>query len=225
MPTIHLALDVINSDFPLSGGNGKIAGMALSVQALRDNGFVSGTYTGNRLVSIDTGDAGWDDECQPGWYFTNSSVQIALPLTTAQENLETLKDAFRNLHTQLHAWADGLDALSRGQPQSLVNKGHDFLFYAHQAAFLIGRDSTTYSQAQRIAWANSMATGAADVQSPAQFYQRITPSSVNSPTGPITWVRAADAVKVNLSNAITVTGTVNVETDLVNGGWIETLTA
>ena len=225
MATFHLALDAIDSDFTLATGYGHIVGMSLSEQGLRDQGFGSGTYTGNRLSTIEHDATGFNADCEPGWYRTPNGVQAARPMTAANAALETLKQAFRSLHSQLHGWSDGLDALSRGQPAEAVNTGHDFLFHAHEAAHIIGRDSTTYSQAQRIAWANSMATGAADVQSPQQFYQHVRDDIPTAPTVPKAWVRPADAVKVNLQDAVTISGNVPTSVDLANGGWIEDLTA
>ena len=226
MATIHFALDAAGTGFTYTAGYGRIAGWALSLQGLRDQGFAAATYRGNRLSTIEHTDAGWDSDCERGWYRTPDGVQIAQPQTQAAIDLAALQNAFRSLHTQLHGWADGLDALARGQPQEAVNTGHDFLFHAHEAAYLIGRDSTTYSAAQRIAWAGSMATGAADVQSPAQFYQRVREGSgIAAPTTPITWVNPADATKLNLASATAVTGTVPTAADLSNGGWIDALTA
>ena len=246
MTAIHFALDAIDSDFTLAARYGHIVGMALSVQGLRDQGFVAATYTGNRLSTIEHDAAGFSADCEPGWYRSPNGVQIARPMTQATIDLEAIKVAFRGLHTQLHAWADGLDAQSRGQPVRLVQAGHNWLYFAHFSAYLVGTnqiagsDFANLSGAQRIAWAGRMAQGAADVTSPFQFYQRegaITDTShvfYNGPTGPATWVRPDNATALNLADALHASSTpafaaaggvdiLNV--DLSNGGWIESITA
>ena len=246
MTAIHFALDAIDSDFTLAARYGHIVGMALSVQGLRDQGFRGGTYTGNRLSTIEHDAAGFSADCEPGWYRAPTGVQIARPRTQAAIDLEAIKVAFRGLHTQLHGWADGLDALARGQPPRLVTAGHAWLYFAHFSAYLVGTnqiagsDFANLSGAQRIAWAGRMAQGAADVTSPFQFYQRegaITDTShvfYNGPTGPATWVRPDNATALNLADALHASSTpafaaaggvdiLNV--DLSNGGWIESITA
>ena len=246
MATIHFALDAIDSDFTLASNYGHIVGQALSVQGLRNQGFDATTYTGNRLSSIEHTDAGYNADCEPGWYRTPDGVQIARPMTQAARDLEALKSAFRGLHNQLHNWADGLDALGRGQPFRLVNAGHNWLYYAHYASYLIannqiaGPDFNNLSAAQRIAWANRTAQGAADVTSPFQFYQRegaipeANTALYNGPQEPTVWVRPNDATALNLANALYSTTTPvfapiaaadisNV--DLTTGSWIEALTA
>ena len=245
MTTIHFALDAIDTDFTLANGWGRIAGQALSVQGLRDQGFVAATYTGTRLSSIDHAAGGYDSSCEPGWYRSPTGVQIARPMTQAAIDLEAIKVAFRGLHTQLHGWADGLDALSRGQPLRLVQAGHNWLYYAHYAAYLVGTnqiagsDFANLSGAQRIAWAGRMAQGAADVTSPFQFYQREGALASNhalydGPTGPATWVRPDNATALNLSASLysgttppfAAVGSVDIlNVDLSNGGWIESITA
>jgi len=246
MTTFHMALDAIDSDFTLAAGYGKIVGMAMSVQGLRSQGFAAGTYTGNRLSSIEHDATGFDSDCVPGWYRTPSGVQITRPMTQAAINLEAIKSAFRALHLQLHNWADGLDGMSRGQPLRLVQAGHNWLYFAHYGAYLVGTNQlhgTTFnnlSGAQRIAWAGRVAQGAADVTSPFEFYQQegaISPDThvfYNGPSEPITWVRPDNATALNLANSLYSASTpqfrpvaaVDITTiNLADGGWIEALTS
>ena len=243
--TFHLALDAIDSDFTLAARYGEIVGLALSLQGLRDQGFAAGTYTGNRLSTIEHTAAGWNSDCERGWYRTPNGVQAARPMTQAALDLEAIKNAFRAMHGQLHAWADGLDSLARGQPARLVQAGHNWLYFAHYAAYLVGTnqiagaDFASLSGAQRIAWANRVAQGAADVTSPFQFYQREGAIAeghdlYDGPTGPATWVRPDNATALNLASslhagstpafaAVAAVDILNV--DLSNGGWIDSLTA
>ena len=245
MATFHFALDAIDSDFTLANGWGHIVGMALSLQGLRNQGFDATTYTGNRLSTIEHDATGFDSSCEAGWYRTPTGVQIARPLTQAALDLETLKRAFRALHSQLHVWADGLDALARGQPARLVQAGHNWLYFAHYSAYLIGTNQVAgtvfnnLSASQRIAWANRTAQGAADVTSPFEFYQRegaIPESSplYNGPQEPAVWVRPDNATALSLAGSLDSTTTpafapiaaVDISTvDLSNGGWIESLTS
>ena len=246
MATIHFALDAIDSDFTLAANYGHIVGQALSVQGLRNQGFDATTYTGNRLSSIDHTDAGYNADCEPGWYRTPDGVQIARPMTQAARDLETLKNSFRTLHNQLHVWADGLDALARGQPERLVRAGHNWLYYAHYAAYLIGTNQVSgtnfnnLSAAQRIAWANRTAQGAADITSPFEFYQRegaipeANTALYNGPQEPTVWVRPDNASALNLASSLYSTtspafaavGSVDILTiNLADGAWIDSLTS
>ena len=246
MATIHFALDAVDSDFTLANGWGYIAGMALSLQGLRDQGLGAGTYTGNRLSTIEHDAAGYNSSCERGWYRSPNGVQIARPTTQATQDLDALKNTFRALHTQLHAWADGLDALSRGQPARLVSAGHNWLYYAHYSAYLVGTNQiagtifNNLSRAQRIAWANRTAQGAANVTTPFEFYQRegaISPDThplYLGPTEPTVWVRPDNATALNLASSLH-SGTspafrpiaaVDISTvNLADGGWIDALTA
>lgn len=204
---IHIAVEDVAG---VTAPAGRIVAMAESDAAL--------TQRGDRVVTVDPSTNAWDADAQPGWFWTGSAVEQVAEMT----DLERLKSAFRSLHVQLHGWADGLDALSRGQLAEVVSAGHDWLYWAHGAAYLIGRDSTTYTIAQRIAWAGSMATGAADITSPAAFYA--SAAGRVAPTGPKTWVNPETGAKVNLDSAIDVSGTVPTSADLSGGAWIEALT-
>ena len=245
MATIHMALDAINGSFTLATGYGHIVGMALSRAGLRSQGFVAGTYAGNRISTIDHTDSGWNSDCEPGWYRTPNGVQAAHPLTQAETDLLAKKNALRNHHNQLHVWADGLQGLSRGQPPRLVAAGAAWLYYAHFASYLVGTDQlvtpfNNLSDAQIIAWANRSGMGAADVTSPFEFYQRegaITDSNdpfYDGPTGPATWVRPDNATALNLADSLHASSTtpfaagagVDITVvDLTTGSWIDSLTA
>ena len=245
MTTIHFALDAVDSDFTLANGWGYIAGMGLSVESLRAQGFASGTYLGNRLSTIEHDAAGFNSDCEVGWYRSPTGVQIARPLTAAAQALLAKKNALRGLHTGLHGWADGLDTLSRGQPPRLVTAGHAWLYFKHFGAYLVGTNQlvspfNNLSDAQIIAWANRSAQGALDVTSPFQFYQRegsITDTShmfYNGPTAPATWVRPDNATALNLASSLSSGSSTVFEAaagvdisvvDLTTGSWIDALTA
>lgn len=129
-----------------------------------------------------------------------------------------LQRAAEALHRQLNVWAAGLDAESMFEPAAVVSLGHDFLYRAHQAAALIMTNSnndgdTSYSVAQRIAWAQAMATGAANVTSPAEFFAHVRTADADddedalltTPTGPTAWVRMGTGdtvIKCDLEEAV-----------------------
>ena len=222
---IYLAIDEVPS---VALPDGEIVGMSDSLAGLRAAGFTSPPYRNNRRQQVDETTSAWNQECIPGWYLVSGSVQQAKPLTA----LERKKAALRSLHVQLHVWADGLDEAARGQPIRRVNAGHQWLFYKHYAAYLIGSglvNGATYTDDQIIAWAAASATGAADTQSVAQFYaaEPLTGDLADGPIGPMTWVNPATGVKVDLEDSIAIAAVSTVELDDVDlnaGAWIDALT-
>ena len=70
--TLHLALDRDG----LSAPDGKIAGIAKTLPALRAAGFAADPYTGDRVSTIDeTDQTKWDADCGPGWYLIGGAVK------------------------------------------------------------------------------------------------------------------------------------------------------
>ena len=228
--TIYLAVDPVTG---ISLPNGQIVGIAETSDGLVSQGFSAQTYRGNRVSIIDETDSSvWDNDCEPSWYFNNGSVQINAPQTDVQR----LKSGFRAFHQQINNWADGLDALSRGQPASKVQAGHDWLYFAKFAGFLIANNLTSANAGGspivrsvnvRIGWAGAMAQGALNVASPAQFYADV--NEPDAPTTPISWrnLSAPYAARA-LGNATIIEiadGAPSIDTiDLATGSWIEQLT-
>lgn len=223
---IHFAIDAVTG---IALPDGEIAGMSDSVAGLRAAGFGAATYTGDRLAQVDETTANWNHDCIPGWYLVGGAVQIIRPL----DALGRKKRALTNLHERLHAWADGLDRKSRGQPIRRVNAGHQWLFYKHYSAYLIGTnqvDGVTYTDDQIITWANQSMTGAADTRNVAEFYaaEPLTGALADGPTGPMTWVNPATGAKVDLVDSLVVTPESGIsidDIDLADGAWIEELTS
>jgi len=231
--TIYIALDRITGGPNLP--TGLIRGIDETSAGLTAQGFSASTYRGNRRRSIDETDSSvWDNDCIPGWYYNSNTggVQATQPLT----DLERLKAGFRAFHTQINNWADGLDALSRGQTAAKVQSGHDWLYYAKYAGYLIATNQTSASDGGsavtrtvnvRIGWAGAMAQGALNVASPAQFYA--DPNEPNPPTTPISWRNLSSPyAAVTLGNAIEIfraSGAPDIDTiDLAMGSWIDTIT-
>ena len=227
--TLYLAVDQVKG---ISLPNGKIAGIAETSAGLVAQGFSSRTYRGNRVSTIDETDDGvWDNDCEPGWYYNGGSVQLDAP----QTDIQRLKSAYRVFHRQINNWADGLDALSRGQPLSRVNAGHDWLYFAKCAGFLIasnltsasaGGSAVTRSVNVRIGWARAMTQGALNVASPAQFYA--DPNEHIPPSAPVSWRNLSSPhAALSLGSALVVYASAtapNLNTvDFAMGSWIEGL--
>ena len=232
--TIYMALDAITDGPPLPSG--QIRGIDETSAGLTAQGFSASTYRGNRRRSVDETDSSvWDNDCVPGWFY--NSATGAVQITQPQTDLERLKAGFRFFHTQINNWADGLDLLRRGQPIAKVESGHDWLYFAKYAGFLIANNMTSATSGGsavtrtvnvRIGWAGAMAQGALNVASPAQFYA--DPNEPNPPTGPISWRNLTSPyAAVALGSAIEIhpaAGAPDIDTiDLANGTWINALTA
>ena len=178
MATINMALDAIGTDFTLANGYGHIVGMALTVQGLRDQGFASGTYRGNRLSTIDTSSAGWDSGCQPGWYKTTNGVQLARPMTNAAQALETMRNKGRAAHAQLLRWDHDVTFHGPGHADWQRAFAHDALASAHGHVYLTLHD-TSISVADRSTYLDTLILGASDgsgglINSAESFYAVFT---------------------------------------------------
>ena len=178
MATLHFALDAIDSDFTLANGWGYIAGMALSLQGLRNQGFGAGTYTGNRLSTIEHTDAGYNPDCEPGWYRTPNGVQVARPMNTAAVALQRMIDTLETLHNQLLLWDQDVTLHAPGHPDWQRVFAHDALATCHGHNYLVLTD-TSISVADRTTYCNTLIAGASDGQggriaSAEQYYAGFT---------------------------------------------------
>lgn len=159
------------------------------------------------------------DDVDVGWWLTASgagagTVAAALPASEISADTRRKRAAARRVHVALQGWATALAAEGVTHAASIVAVGHDYLWRAHQACYLVMTHGT-WTVAQLEAWAGQMALGAADVTSPATFFSLMegggTPLS--APTRPAAWVRfsgtgpAATAERVNLADAETASGT------------------
>ena len=160
----------------------------------------------------------------------NAGAVTVLPQQTVSTDLDRLKEAAFNMHGQLLGWTLQLEAARFGQPQEEVNKGHDFLTYAHRGAYII-LHRTTISLANRIRFCQQMALGAADTTSPHEFYQKA--HTLSAPTGPNVWVNPNNGARVNLATSAHLSGSGNLnllassiptDVDFNSGAWILELT-
>ena len=163
MTTIHLALDAIDSDFTLGATYGRIVGMAMSVAGLRAQGFSQNPYAGNRLSTIEHDAAGFNSNCEPGWYRTPNGVQIARPLTAAGAEIVRMSDMADMLHNQLITWDADVAFYGPGKPDWQRQFAHDTLASCHGHNYLVLTD-TNISVASRITYCETLLAGASDGQ-------------------------------------------------------------
>lgn len=179
------------------------------------------------------------DDVDLGWWVTITGVGAgtvsqtpeALPADTARK-----RAAARKVHAALMGWTAALAAEGIAHAASVVGVGHDFLYRAHQATYLVFVHGG-YTVAQLESWATEMAKGAADVTSPQSFFRRMEASALASPNQPAAWVRftAGVATRVNLADALAASGPRNGGLNLqanqlpadglsADGSWIDSLT-
>ena len=233
MAAIHLALDAIDADFTLANGHGRIAGMALSIQGLRAQGFAASTYRGNRYNTIQESAAGWNINCQPGWYLTAGAVQEQKPLTATAAKLATLRSETILTLEQYQAWHDDLTRLAPGHTALAHQIGCDYLFIARRATYVIVKNRVsgqTYTLDQRIAWVKAMRQGALDITSASAFYAVFDQLTGVPDKDVLTvWAQPADATRLNLSSSVTITAAdtppVPASVELALYDWLADVTA
>ena len=134
---------------------------------------------------------------------------------------DALKETYRNLYKQLDGWSEGLNALGKYYPQSIVNAGHDWLLLGgYEAAYMIA-NSSSYTWNQKVSWAEQAGRGALDITSPAEFYAN--PETHTAPTQHKTWVNPSTGLRVELTDSVVLTETAPDTGTVVGGGWIESL--
>ena len=209
------------------------AGKQIALSKAPDGAYtaeIEDTHNGGTAISRDTTVSSY-----PAVIHGATGQTVASTHADSVTELEGLKQAARDLHTQLNAWADGLDRYSRGVPHADVVKGHDFLYEAHRAAWAVmGRrtgitawDRTSGNGertiAQRVEWAREMAKGAADTATPLEFYAKA--HSLSAPTVPASWVGRGGS-RVNLASVIEFPdASPPAELDIVGASWIDDLKA
>ena len=229
MATIHLAMDQADGlTLPL----GRIVGLSASLQGLRDAGFAAATYTGSRITTVDDAAGDWNDDAVPGWYLTAraSATDYALGAVIPPSDVEDVRNAVRAFQAQVIAWSRELDLKAVGQPRAKVDQGHDRLYSALGASFILCRD-TNYSINDRKAYATLMRFGSLDVAKVDDFYDRdtgtfIAPTSRGTSETWHTWVDMSQdpVVRVNLLNSVTVTGSIAADVNLLSD-WASTITS
>ena len=145
------------------------------------------------------------DQARAGWTWT---LADGWTLADPRTDLQKLKDAARVLYDHLFALRKDLREEGRYQDAADVAIAHDIIWAALQAEAVVMSDSTR-TIAQRIAWADSMRTGASDAATALEFYAAITDAvhPVPAPTTPTAWVRFdpdGDPEKCTLAGAGTV---------------------
>ena len=190
------------------------------------------------------------DEVDVGWWIVASgagagTVTAAAPALDAV--VQRRRAAARRVHEALQGWSAALTSEGVVHPASIVAIGHDYLYRAHQAVYIMAhRNLLAISEFED--WCSKMAMGASDVTSPSEFFARMEGPGVVAPSGPCAWARWGNtvseglttAVRVPLAQAITVSGPTTLQapgnlnllvTDLpqgglaANGAWIDRLAA
>ena len=161
----------------------------------------------------------WDDDVETGWYIFNGAFSKLPPRTPLQE----LKDETNATLDQMDAWDNLLDTLSHGYDASLVQTGHDYLWRARGAMYLVLSNST-YTVPQKLAFVKAVRLGALDITSVSAFY-----TSFEGDPGPTVsswciWVNPSDADRINLINSMVITGTIPDTVALYARQWVEALT-
>lgn len=228
---------------PAAGGDQRwiVAAGFASAAAAQAAAVAAGANVAHHAAAV-------SDDAEPGLLLDIAGDHAG----TVQATLRVAADTARRraatwrLHAALRAWSGQLTREGAVHPASVVAVGHDFLFRAHQAAYLMAHRNLL-AVAQFEDWAGKMAMGAADVVSPATFFQRMEAGGgLAAPNVPCAWVRwgntqqegYATAVRVPLAQAVAASGAVTVQApgnlaldaaDLPAGGidatgsWIDSL--
>ena len=150
-----------------------------------------------------------------------------------------LKVAARAIHGQLLAWTQALADVEPLFPQKDVSLGHSLLAYGHRgvrAVFL----SDHWTNAEKIAFGQSMVQGALDVTTPGEFFALLETTEIDDPDegnedtqrSRVIWVNPDTGVRVNLAAWKTTTDLASTNfatettdlTDYVDGAWINDIT-
>ena len=191
------------------------------------------------------------DDVDIGWWLTASGAgagTVSAVAPALSDVVRRRRAAARQVHQALEGWSRALAAEGVVHAASVVAVGHDFLFHAHQAVYIMAHRSAI-GIASWEGWCAAMARGASDVTSPQEFFARMEAGGgITAPTGPCAWVRwghresegLTTAIRVPLADAITVSGQDGPLTpgylhlqasDLpsgglhANGSWIDTINA
>ena len=218
MTTLYMALDRDGLTSPA----GQIVGISGSAQGLIDAGYPAATYTGDRVVTIDTTDDSlWSNDCRPGWYYTSAGVvQATRPAT----QLETL-------HSLAHRIADSAEIVTaegiRIRPGQDPAKGVQFdtwTWRGSQGRYLILTNQVTgedFTIAERITWGTAYLMGPTDITG-ATLHERVvsyyTHFSGNSPTSAISWAMM-DGTRTTLAGSVAIAGTVPANVDIISRDW------
>ena len=147
------------------------------------------------------------DEVDVGWWITISgagvgTVSVVAPALAAV--VARRRAAARRLHVALQGWGAALTAEGIVHGAALVGMGHDFLYRAHQAGWLMAhRDALPIEEYED--WCAQMALGPANVTTHQTFFRELSGGSVTAPNAPCAWVRWGHTVQEGLTTAVRVT--------------------
>lgn len=122
---MYLALDIIDAvKYPLPAGI--IVGMNPTIAGLRNAGFSSSVYRGQRLRQIDTSDSAvWNNNCAPGWFYQNGAVRRVLLLTNSDQVDKDI-GIFSGVFYQAES-TDFQRLLAREKVDTTIDSGHSWV--------------------------------------------------------------------------------------------------
>lgn len=173
----------------------------------------------------------WD-----GTTYTPPSGQAPMDDTTT--DIGRLRAAIRATHQQLFIWQALLAQEGVVHPATAVAIGHSFIAFAHQGMYLMSQNhrlpgNGDWSIDQRIAAAEAMTMGAADVTTPFEFFAAMADGGglIEAPGAPVLWVNVDSGVRVNLAAAVDTTDTMSLDVaqlpaeSILHGHWIDEVSA
>lgn len=149
-----------------------------------------------------TGDVAFPEFLMPGtWLWDAANSAFSSVVEPALTGVDARKDAARSAYDQLDAWTAALAAEGVYHSIEHVGIGHDFLFYARQALYLVMNDAT-YTHAQKVTFCAELSKGASDVTSPFTFFQKVDSiADAAVPKEVCSWVNPSTGARVMLANA------------------------
>ena len=132
------------------------------------------------------------DDVDTGWWIVISgpgagTVTAAGPVLNAV--VQRRREAARGAHGALQGWTRALADEGVVHPAAVVAVGHNFLYRAHQAVYIMAHRNLL-PIAEFEDWTRQLSMGARDVTSPAEFFREMeSGDGLDAPSGPTAWVR------------------------------------
>ena len=151
---------------------------------------------------------------------------VSRTLSGSVSVLDGLRSACEDLHEALNGITQRLNDAAAWHPTTLVNEGHQWIYWAgHMACYQVAHN-TSLSLAQRIAWAVA-SKAIVDRSTGDTLYDTI--DAATEPTGPVGVVNPVNAQLVGFTNPVSLTGgdygSAPDPSALGNGKWIAQLSS
>ncbi len=161
---------------------------------------------------------------EPGCYISDTGALAIDPPTTDDARL---KRAARAARRTLVSWEETLPEFSTSHSATHIDLVRDFYTHAHEGLYLITHASA-YTAAQKIAFCDALASGAADATEPAEYLTVAgTIAETRQPTSPTVWVSppalGVDAwTRVSLADAKTTSAGITALSGTIPDGALDT---